>query len=216
MFLKIKPIPLFFVRALKKALMKKFIVPLVVIFLLFSFSGDNWKEVNSEDGIIVYNAEVSGSKFKKSMAETTIRFGSIEKAEKILKDASNYKNWQPNCESGKILSTKDDKLVFYLTFGAPWPVSDRDIILESIYIKSGNKLIVKNTCKPNYLNKQKDYVRISYSESSWDIEKKEDGALSIRTTSHSNPGGNIPSWLTASTVEEIPLETLKGFVKLLK
>ena len=196
--------------------MKKFIVPFFVIFFLFSFSSDNWKELNSENGIIVYNAEVSGSKFKKSMVETTIHFGSIEKAEKILKDASNYKRWQPNCDSGKILSEKEDKLIFYLTFNAPWPVSDRDLILESIYIKSNNKLHVKTTCKPNYLNKQKDYVRISYSESSWDIEKKENGSLSIRTTSHSDPGGNIPSWLTASTVEVIPLETLQGFVKLLK
>lgn len=196
--------------------MKKFIVPFFIIFFLFSFSNDNWKEVNSENGIIVYNTEVSGSKFKKSMAETTIHFGSIEKAEKILKDASNYKSWQPNCDSGKILSKKDGKLIFYLTFNAPWPVSDRDLILESIYIKSNNKLHVKTTCKPNYLNMQKNYVRIRYSESSWDIEKKEDGSLSIRTTSHSNPGGNIPSWLTASTVEVIPLETLQGFVKLLK
>ena len=48
--------------------MKKFIVLTTMIFLLFSFIGDNWEKVNSEDGIIVYNTEVIGSKFKKTMA----------------------------------------------------------------------------------------------------------------------------------------------------
>ena len=196
--------------------MKKFIVSITIIFLLFSFIGDNWEEVNSEDGIIVYNTEVIGSKFKKSMAETTISFGSIEKAEKIFKDAKNYKKWQPNCESGKVLSAEDNKIVFYLTFEAPWPVSDRDIIFESVFTKTENKLHIKNTCKPNYMDKKDDYVRITYSVSSWDIEKKKNGTLSIRTTSHSNPGGNIPIWLTSRTVEELPLETIQGFVKLLK
>ena len=83
--------------------MKKFILPLLFCLPLLSFIGDDWKEVNAENGIVVYNKDVTGSKFKKSMVKTTISYGSINHAEQILKDGEGYVHWQPNCGQGKVL-----------------------------------------------------------------------------------------------------------------
>lgn len=196
--------------------MKKRFLILISLIGLLSFTADTWEKVNSESDIIVYNTEVLGDKFKKSKVETTIDYGSIDKAEKVLKNITNYVKWQPKCESSKSLKINGNKITLYLTFGAPWPVSDRDLILESTFTKTENKLIVKSTCKPKYQDEDEDYVRITYSESSWEIEKKEGGKLFIRNTNHSNPGGNIPAWLSSSAVEDIPLELMQGFVKQLK
>jgi len=141
---------------------------------LTSISSTNhaWKKVNSEDNIIVYNCEVEGSKFKKSKVETTINFSNLKNAEIVLKDVSKYKNWQPNCSSSTLIKAEGNKIYTYLTFDAPWPVSDRDLILESTFIKSENKLMMKTTCKPNYIKKDDDFVRITCSEGLWEIEKK--------------------------------------------
>lgn len=196
--------------------MKKFILPLLFCLPLLSFIGDEWKEVNAENGIVVYNKDVTGSKFKKSMVKTTISYGSINQAEQILKDGEGYVHWQPNCGQGKVLHEEKNKVILYLTFDAPWPVSDRDLIIESTYKKHNNQLVVTNRCKPNYIPKKEDFVRITFSESSWIIEEKKDGFLYIQNTSHSSPGGNIPSWLLTSTVEDLPLQTLQGFIKQLK
>ena len=196
--------------------MKKGFLILITVIGLLSFTADTWEKVNSEGDIIVYNTEVLGDKFKKSKVETTINYGSIDKAEKVLKNISNYVKWQPKCESSKSLKIDGNKITLYLTFGAPWPVSDRDLILESTFTKTENKLLVKSTCKPKYQDEVEDYVRITYSESSWEIEQKEGGKLFIRNTNHSNPGGNIPAWLSSTAVEDIPLELMQGFVKQLK
>ena len=201
---------------IQKTKMKKVFFLLIIVFGFLSFNIDNWEKVNSEGDIIVYNTKVEGDKFKKSKVETTINYGSINKAEKILKDISNYAKWQPKCESSKSLKIKGNKITLYLTFGAPWPVSDRDLILESTFIREKNKLIVKSTCKPKFQEKNDAYVRITYSESFWEIEQKDGEGLFLRNTSHSNPGGNIPAWLSSSAVEDIPLELMQKFVKLLK
>lgn len=196
--------------------MKKGILLLAISLLLLSFIADSWEEVNSEGNIKVHNTEVEGHKFKKSKVETTIDYGSIDKAEKVLKNIANYTKWQPKCELAKELKVDSNKVTLYLTFGAPWPVTDRDLILESTFIKTTNKLIVKSECKPKFKPEDDDYVRITYSKSSWEIEQKEGGKLFIRNTNHSNPGGNIPAWLSSSAVEDIPLELMQGFIKSLK
>lgn len=195
--------------------MKKFFL-IVVVAGCFSFVGDNWKKVNSEGDIIVYNTEVEGNKFKKSKTEVTINYGSIEKAEKALKDIANYKDWQPSCSASKMLKTVGNKITMHLIFDAPWPVSDRELIIESTFTKTENKLLVKSTCKPLFIKANDDYVRIEYTEGLWEIEKMANGNLSVRNTSHSNPGGNIPAWLSSSAVEDIPLEMMQNFIALLK
>lgn len=188
----------------------------MVSFTIISSTNHTWKKVNSEDNIIVYNCEVEGSKFKKSKVETTINFSNLKNAEIVLKDVSKYKNWQPNCSSSKLIKAEGNKIYSYLTFDAPWPVSDRDLILESTFTKSENRLMMKTTCKPNYIKKDDDFVRITYSEGLWEIEQKNDGNLIIRNTNHSSPGGNIPAWLSSSAVENMPIETIQGFKKALR
>lgn len=189
---------------------------MLTISLFFSFVGSDWKQVLKKENIVVYNRDIEGDKFKQSKVETTINYGTLDKAEKILKNIAEYKNWQPNCESSEIVKTSQNSIVMYLTFGAPWPVSDRDLIIESTFSREGKKLIVKSSAKPTLKSEDDDYVRIIYCEGIWEIEEKEGGELFLRNTNHSNPGGNIPAWLSTTAVEDIPMETMQNFIELLK
>lgn len=197
--------------------MKKMFFSLSFLTILSAFTTANWKKVNGKDGIIVYNTTVAGSKHKKSKAETTITYGSLDKAEKVLKDFENYKNWQPNCATSKVLKKlSEHKYIAYMTFDAPWPVSDRDLYIEFTFIKTKSSLKVVSKALPNYQAVKDDFVRIPMSSGIWNITKKEKGALFIQNIGHSSPGGNIPSWLNNSVVEEMPLETMGNFIKQLK
>lgn len=176
---------------------------------------DAWKEVKSEGEIIVYNTQVTGFKFKKSKAETIIKSGYLAKAESILKDVENYKNWMYNCSSSKLLKTEGEKLFIQLIFDAPWPVTDRELIIESSFKSSDNQLEVISKAIPNYIPSNEDYVRIELSNGLWQFNLKKNGNIFIRNTNHSNPGGNIPVWLSTTAVEDIPLETMQEMVKLM-
>lgn len=184
--------------------------------VIIGFTPSNWKQVLKKGDIVVYNQEIEGNKFKQSKVETTIAYGSLAKAESILKDIANYKNWQPNCESSEVIKATENTISMYLTFGAPWPVSDRDLVLETTFTRLGKKLIVKSTTKSTLKEEDDDYVRITYCEGLWEIEEKASGKLFLRNTNHSNPGGNIPAWLATTAVEDIPLETMQNFIELLK
>ena len=195
--------------------MKKSHLLLLVSAVGFSFMNDAWKEVKSEGEIIVYNTQVTGFKFKKSKAETIIKSGYLAKAESILKDVENYKNWMHNCSSSKLLKTEGEKLFIQLTFDAPWPVTDRELIIESSFKSSDNQLEVISKAIPNYIPSNEDYVRIELSNGLWQFNLKKNGNIFIRNTNHSNPGGNIPAWLSTTAVEDIPLETMQEMVKLM-
>lgn len=195
--------------------MKKLHFLLLVSAVGFSFINDAWKEVKSEDEIIVYNTQVMGFKFKKSKAETTIKNGDLAKAENILKDVKNYKNWMHNCSSSKLLKTEGEKLFIQLIFDAPWPITGRELIIESNFKSSNNQLEVISKAIPNYIPSNEDYVRIELSNGLWQFNLKKNGNVFIRNTNHSNPGGNIPVWLSTTAVEDIPLETMQEMVKLM-
>jgi len=195
--------------------MKKLHFLLLVSAVGFSFVNDAWKEVKSEDEIIVYNTQVTGFKFKKSKAETTIKNGDLAKAESILKDVKNYKNWMHNCSSSKLLKTEGEKLFIQLIFDAPCPLTDRELIIESNFKSSNNQLVVSSKAIPDYIPSNEDYVRIELSNGLWQFNLKKNGNIFIRNTNHSNPGGNIPAWLSTTAVEDIPLETMQEMVKLM-
>ena len=188
----------------------------LITTLFLSLTGSDWKQVLKKENIVVYNRDIEGDKFKQSKVETTINYGTLDKAEKILKNIAEYKNWQPNCESSEIVKTSQNSIAMYLTFGAPWPVSDRDLIIESKFSREGKKLIVRSSAKPTLKSEDDDYVRITYCVGMWEIEEKEGGKLFLRNTNHSNPGGNIPAWLSTTAVEDIPMETMQNFIELLK
>lgn len=196
--------------------MKKYIWLPIIILACFSFVTIKWEIVNQKGGIIVYNTEVEGYKFKKSKVENTITGVSLDNIEQVLLDVKNYKNWQPSCTEAELLKKEGNTIYYRMVFDAPWPVTDREIVLKSTLIKTTNEITFTSQCIPKYIPQNDDYVRIEFSKGGWLIQKKQDGSLFLRNSSHSNPGGNIPAWLSASAVEDMPLETMENFCKLLK
>lgn len=193
----------------------RLILPLL-IFVFFSFAITQWQVVNQKGSIIVYNTEIQGYKFKKSKVENTIASANFDQIQRVLLNINNYKNWQPSCAEAELLKRDDDTVYYRLVFDAPWPVTDREIVLKSTLTKTADKITFISKCIPDYIPANDDYVRIEFSKSDWLIKKNADGSVFLRNSSHSNPGGNIPAWLSSSAVEDLPLETMENFCNLLK
>lgn len=62
---------------------------------------------------------------------------------------------------------------------------------------------------PEYLPEVDGYVRVSRIDGFWEFAPKEGGEVEVTYQVHTEPGGNVPSWLANKFVVEAPYNTLR-------
>lgn len=196
-------------------MIKKIFIFVLLGFMTMSFIGSEWKEVNSEGDIKVYNKTIKGYDMPQSRVETVLKNGSLWKAKKMLQDYNSYKDWVPSCSSSKLVEKKNGKYIYYATFDAPWPVSDRDLYAEATFVETSNSIKMTSRALPNYKKEKDGFIRISLSNGEY-LFKKDAKGLFMRNMSLASPGGSIPAWLTTTAVEDIPLELMQNIVEKVK
>ena len=75
-------------------------------------------------------------------------------------------------------------------------------------VKTG-VITITETSEPKYLKEDADVVRIQQLVSTWKLIPQNGGTVVINEYS-SNPGGNIPDWLTNTQSVENPLATFEN------
>jgi hypothetical protein len=186
---------------------------ITTVFLCFSFSGSNWKVVNSEDDIYVYNRDVPESSMPQSKVETLHKNGTLKKFKDVLLDFGSYKNWIPRCSTSEVIENKESRLIYYAIYAAPWPVSDRDVCIEVTFVETDDKFVMTSKALENFKPKKDNNVRIPLMISEWIVEQKGDD-VSITNTSLSKPGGNIPDWLTSDATTNLPLKLMQNLIEI--
>ncbi len=124
-------------------------------------SKSEWKLAKNQNNIKVYTRQPEGSNIKEFKATTTVS-STIKKIESILDNAEAYPSWIANIESVKVLKriNKNDLYIYYQT-KVPWPITSRDMVLKSMKsINSKGVLSYNSFGYPDYLEKDKDYIRI--------------------------------------------------------
>ena len=92
----------------------------------------------------------------------------------------------------------------------PWPLTDRDLAVESrikmdtansIYTVSSRPLLKTVPEKP-------DLVRIKKYWQKWTVQPTENGNLRVTLEGSIDPGGNLPDWAYNLLITEMPLNTM--------
>jgi hypothetical protein len=190
---------------------KSLFISLIVI--CFSFIGSEWEVVNSEDGIYVYNRDISEIGMPQSKVETTHKNGSLEKFKSALLDFESNKNWVPRCSISELVGNDSAHLIYYAVYATPWPVSDRDVYIKVTFTETENKFVMKCNALKGYKPVKDGIVRIPLTTSEWVVEQKGKDVF-LSCTSLSKPGGNIPDWLTSDATTNIPLKMMQNLIEL--
>lgn len=106
---------------------------LAVLFIFAQpvFAEDGWKLVMDKDGIKAYMREVPGSPIKEIRAVATMD-ATLENIGELLRDTPASTEWLPYCEEAKLLKMYHrNKLDLYYLLSPPWPVKDRDLVINS-------------------------------------------------------------------------------------
>ena len=168
---------------------------------------DDWMLERNKKGIRVFTKKSKWGKLKDSKAEMLVSNSSIDDLVKLITNFDNYSNWLPRCRVAKVVARiSDNEFIGYMVFKCPWPLPDRDCAVRVKVDKAPNGTVtITETSEPKYVSKHSDIVRIEQLSSVWKLVPGTGGIL-VSNENATNPGGNIPDWLTNTQAVDNPFD----------
>jgi START domain len=165
-----------------------------------------------QDSIKVYSCKAEGSSFRAIRATFSLRT-SRDRLVHFILDIDSYKNWQYNTMESRVLKkVNDTQLVYYTEIAAPWPVSNRDMIVDMEIADdpaTGETSIIGRS-KPDFIPEVKGLVRVPISYSKWTIRRGDAGTLNIDYYIEIDPGGSVPAWIMNMVAAQAPHDSFKN------
>lgn len=122
-----------------------FFLKILTLFLLstqsiFSQSGV-WKEAKNKNGITVLIREHKGSEVEEYMGKVELN-ASLSQIASLLLDPEACDSIYHNCLEMSPIKSTSQKTFFYMRTGAPWPVANRDVVVERIVDQNPKSKVV--------------------------------------------------------------------------
>ena len=159
-------------------------------------SQDACKLKIDKDSIKVYTCHTDTSRFKSLVTELTVN-STLDQLARFVLDIPNYTRWQYNTiESKSIRKISDSEQIYRTVIEAPWPVTNRDMVvhLRLIYSEDKKNLVITADSQVGIVPYKEGLVRVPSSHAQWTVSR-EGKKLRIRYMMQIDPGGAVPAWL---------------------
>ncbi|MDT8906362.1 START domain-containing protein [Pseudomonas fluorescens] len=187
---------------------------LVVLLATASAQAEDWKVAKEQDGVKVSLSEVAGSKYK-AYRGVTVMNTTVDKLRALQEDVPGACAWIHECKKQELIKHEGDKSWTYTQFNTPWPVTSRDSVLEVTTVNGADGSLTRNLKGvPTYRPEEKGFVRVTQVDGFWKLTPKGPGQVEVVYQVHTEPGGDVPSWLANKFVVDAPFNTLKALKKL--
>ncbi len=180
--------------------------------------GKEWAESKRKKGVQVLLRPYAGSNIDEFLGRTEVD-ASISQVIAILLDPASCKSLYYECKELVTLQGEDKKSVVYVRNGAPWPVNDRDVLMDRIFEQNPKSL------STNMKMKKTDSVakpipsgvtRMDAFEGVWRIVPLANGKLKVEYQAHFEPGGSVPQSVINLVLTDTPYESLLNLRKLVE
>jgi hypothetical protein len=198
--------------------MKSNCIILTILIFCFSnaFGQGKWELKKDEDGIQVFTRKAAKGNIKELRVVCEL---DATKAQLIntLENIEEYNSWVYSNKKSKILKIiTPQNIIYYTQSHLPWPIRDRDLIVELNITQTAEVLNVQAKSLPDYMPKNADYIRVPYSLAVWKVTQAPDNKLKVDYTFSVDPGGNIPTWLVNATLTIGPYNSFAKLREILK
>lgn len=173
----------------------------------------DWEVIAEREGITVSRRPVGGRDFPqlRSVGEVP---GTPYEILAILLDVPAHVDWRPDCvETKTVRRVGMWRSITYTRLNAPWPVSDREVVVESavdfVDPPSKVKVTFAALAAPD-VEHRRGTVRMSMATGLFAIEAIDRTRSLVHYEVDADPGGRLPRWLVSKQSERNPLETLAG------
>jgi hypothetical protein len=188
----------------------------LITLLVFSpvvFS-QSWEFIKEKDRIKVYTRPERNSSLKSFRGVMDIR-SSMERICSMIGNPNNREWWDKNLSQVKVLSIEKDRYSFYMVIDLPWPVSDRDLCVET-RISDDTVTGMRTVTARQLLNvvpENNGLVRIKKYWQKWTIQPQSNGFIHLELEGFADPAGSIPAWLYNMVITDTPLKIMREVQK---
>jgi hypothetical protein len=168
----------------------------------------------SKDGIQVFACDTPDSKLK-SISATFQLDASISTLASHVMDIAAYPHWQYKVSETELIErVNEHELVYRGEVKAPWPVSNRDLVVRLRISQDPKTKVTKILAisEPDRFPQKQGVVRVPKSETRWVITPISNTRLQVEYYFSVDPGGSIPGWLLNLTIAEGPYQTFKSLI----
>jgi hypothetical protein len=196
---------------------KKLFLLIVLLSALTSvMAQEKWELKKDENGIAVYTRKAAKGNIKELRVVCEL---DATKAQLIstIENIADYNSWVYSNKKSVILKIiNPQNIIYYTQSHLPWPIKDRDLIVQLTINASPEVLNIQAKSLPEYLPQEKDYIRVPYSLAVWKVKQAPNNKLKVDYTFSVDPGGSIPSWIINATLTIGPFNSFMKLKEVLK
>ena len=198
--------------------MRLYLTGYMLLLAVLANAQKDWDLRVDKEGIKVYTKKLDSSPFKAVKTVCTLNT-SLSVLTAVLLDIKNTPDWVYATKKITLLKQLSGaELIYYSEIEVPWPVNNRDFIVQLIVTQDPKSKVVSvlGENKPAFLPENKNIVRIQHSYSRWLITPISNNQVKIEYLLEVDPGGSVPAWLINMFATKGPFETFKKLVEQVK
>jgi hypothetical protein len=200
----------------KKIKLGKFIYIMSLMILSFfmvseaNCQEEPWKFIKERDGIKIYTRNQESNPVKSFKGEAEFKT-TMAKVSQIIGRIESFEWWDDDISEIKVLKYEEEKLIrYYLVYDVPWPLSDRDLCVETIITNdtAAGTRVVYATPLTGVIPEYPDKVRIKSYWQRWTMNDTGNGTVHLVLEGSVDPGGNIPAWMVNMVITDTPMNIM--------
>ena len=187
---------------------KKYTFLFFTLVLLSSFaSPSKWDKKHDKDGLVIHTR--TNGDLKEFRAAITWSY-SIDAIIALMSDYENHPNWMANINKCKFIKKENDKSRYlYYEMYLPWPMSNRDIVSKSSFIKNKDNSVRMNVKAAKGMHAKTKHVRITEASGFWTFTPISKNKTKMTYQYMANPIG-IPSTVVGWFLVGGPIKSIAG------
>ena len=177
---------------------------------------DDWTLVTEEDGVEVSQRPVPGRSLPVLRGIGVVEANLFEVLA-VIRDVERLNEWVHTCIESRLLGIEGDAVAYaYTRSDAPWPVSDRDVVVrsETLVLEAGAEVHIRfRSVEHDSQGEVDGVVRMPRLRGHYRLRVTEAGRTRVEYQVDADPGGRLPTWLVRRTARDIPLRTIVNLRK---
>ncbi len=173
--------------------------------------GPAWEMIDDDEGIRVFKRDIPGQELPGFRGEVVIH-APVERIVAELQDYKHHTEWMESCvASFMVKDLGGGHVIDYNRTDAPWPVWDRDVVLDSQWTTSPDGRLVSVTfhnTDPSLAPLPEKTVRMPRLSGFYRMWKMDADKTKVVYQVEADPGGSIPTWLAKRVARDLPWSTL--------
>jgi hypothetical protein len=199
-------------------------LPFLLIILAFFVSltlitpshvqAEKWVQILNKSGVQVFTRKEPGRELP-SFKGIGVVNADMYKILAVLRDGMRRHEWMTRSGVTRVLKRKSVfEAISYQQTLAPWPVTDRDVVMHTqIYLRKSPLEIIATFDGIPWKDKIKgvdrnNYVKMPFLEGYWRLVPKGEQKTEVTYMVNTEPGGMIPNWLAKRATKSIPYSTI--------